>query len=964
MKLKEGRRMKTMASTDSKVKIEEQYRRCFKNTLIGTKLSQQEIINQIHTMFGTNESNIIPRDYCYNMTNTEKPDNSPKFFLNVENDVYEYVGENYSGVNISDVISAYKADFDRIDKDEIFKWQAIKWYKEHWNIDATDFATMFISAFSKTDNLLASNMYYPYKMICHFTQMHPEEVRNMFKNLYDEEKPLSERYSNFRSKCEEYLTEYRNSSEERANANNHYQDLHAISVYLSFEYPETYFIYKFKVYKNFRKLIGFTEEKSRKKSEVWKLENYNRMCQSVLAVVNTDSNLLKLNSSRLGSDCYQDEAYHLLTMDIVYFGATRMSTKNKPVAKTAYWPTLQEYDPHITVKQWKDILADKTITTNENLAMFKMMLELGGESTCAHLADIYGNAHSYYNMIGSSFGKRVQKKLKCPEYYYHEKISYYPIPFVGRYVTENDKKRYSWKLRNELKKALESMDLTDIKLTDNKKVTTDIPKNIILYGPPGTGKTYYTVIYAVAIIENKPLSNIESEPYEEVVRRYNDYKSAGLIEFTTFHQSYGYEEFIEGIKPVMNTLNDEQKDISYEISSGLFKNFCEKASQPASKKINKCIEINASPTIWKVSLEGTGNNATRAECLANGHIRIGYDGYGKNITNKTNFSTNGGKKVLDAFINKMQVGDIVLSCFSSTTIDAIGIITGNYEWHDEYEHYKRLRKVNWLVKNIREDIAEANGSKMTLSSVYKLKISLSDVMSIIRKYDPEEDKVQENTKNHVFIIDEINRGNISKIFGELITLIEPTKRIGQIEAVSVKLPYSKKLFGVPDNIYIIGTMNTADRSIATIDTALRRRFQFKEMQPNPNVLDGVYVEDISIKELFDRMNLKISILYDREHTIGHAYFTKLKENPTIEMLASIFKNTIIPLLQEYFYEDYEKIRLILGDNNKQNEEEQFITAKITDCTALFGNTDFGIDDTFRNEINTAAFNNIEAYRYI
>lgn len=253
---------------------------------------------------------------------------------------------------------------------------------------------------------------------------------------------------------------------------------------------------------------------------------------------------------------------------------------------------------------------------------------------------------------------------------------------------------------------------------------------------------------------------------------------------------------------------------------------------------------------------------------------------------------------------------------------------------------------------------------MTLSSVYRLKLSLSDVMSIVSKYAPDADEVQANGRNYVFIIDEINRGNISKIFGELITLIEPTKRIGQIEGTSVKLPYSKKLFGVPDNVYLIGTMNTADRSIATIDTALRRRFQFREMQPDPDVLEGVFVEDISIKELLQRMNLKISALYDREHTIGHAYFTVLKNNPTIEALASVFENNIIPLLQEYFYEDYEKIRLVLGDNNKPERSEQFITKDSTDFSELFGNTDFDMDDTFRYEINPSAFDNIEAYRYI
>lgn len=869
----------------------------------------------------------------------------------------EYERVNPTDIGISEVIAAYKADFDRVNKEEIYKWQAVKWYKEHWSIDAEDFAAMFASAFGRAGNLLASSMYYPYKMLCHFSEMHPEEVREMFKALYDETKPLSERYVQFRCKCDALLLAYRDSDESHSKANNHYQDLHAISVYLSFEYPAAYFIYKFKVYKGFRELIGFVEEKSRNRSEVWKIESFNRMCGSVLALVNKDAELLKLSNDRLGPDCYADEAHHLLTLDIVYFGATHMSGKNTLPSETAYRPSLQEYDPKITVAQWKVVLADKTVTNAESLAMLKMILELGGESTCAHLASVYGNAYNYYSVLGSSFGKRVQEKLKCPECSEDGEVRYYPIPFVGRYITENGNRRYSWRIREELKEALMSMDLSKIKVAEPQKTVTDVPKNLILYGPPGTGKTYHTVIYAVAIIENKPLQEVEREPYEEVACRYKDYKAAGLIEFTTFHQSYGYEEFVEGIKPVMD---NDSENLKHEISSGLFKSFCERAGDPVIKREKQDIGINAAPTIWKVSLEGTGNNPTRSECLKNGHIRIGFDSYGEEITSETDFGIEGGKNVLDSFIYKMKIGDLVLSCFSSTTIDAVGVVTGDYEWHDEYAHYKRLRKVNWLVKNIREDITEANGATMTLSSVYRLRLSISDVMSIVNKFSNGAYEVRENPSNYVFIIDEINRGNISKIFGELITLIEPTKRIGQIEETEVRLPYSQKLFGVPDNVYLIGAMNTADRSIATLDTALRRRFQFKQMQPDPDVLDGIFVEDISIKNLLIRMNQKISALYDLEHTVGHAYFTKLKDDPTIETLASIFENSIIPLLQEYFYEDYEKIRLVLGDNKKQNEEDQFI--RKTSYASLFGNTDMEIEDTY--QINPAAFDKNEAYRDI
>lgn len=495
--------------------------------------------------------------------------------------------------------------------------------------------------------------------------------------------------------------------------------------------------------------------------------------------------------------------------------------------------------------------------------------------------------------------------------------------------------------------------------------TTDVTLNTILYGPPGTGKTYHTVIYAVAIIENRELAAVEAEDYPSVLRRYNEYKAQGRVEFTTFHQSYGYEEFIEGIKPFVDS-EEECSDIRYSIQPGIFKRFCEQACSPITANA-ETYGIKEKPNIWKVSLWSTGDNEVRSECFAGGHIRIGWDQYGKDITDETDFTEDGGRVVLNAFINRMQVGDIVFSCYSASTIDAIGVVTGDYEWHEEYEYFRRLRKVNWIVKDIQEDILDINGgTSMTLASVYRLSnVALADVYKIINKYQPAQSASKpDKAANYVFIIDEINRGNISKVFGELITLIEESKRVGRPEGMEVILPYSQKPFGVPQNVYIIGTMNTADRSIATIDTALRRRFFFKEMLPDASVLDGVEVDGVSISELLTRMNKRISVLYDREHTIGHAYFMPLKNCPTIEKLSEIFSNNILPLLQEYFYDDYEKIRFVLGDNRKDNEYEQFVVSKANDYAELFGESDIGLDDGNSYEINKAAFNNISAYRTI
>ncbi|MDD4096198.1 MAG: AAA family ATPase [Oscillospiraceae bacterium] len=493
---------------------------------------------------------------------------------------------------------------------------------------------------------------------------------------------------------------------------------------------------------------------------------------------------------------------------------------------------------------------------------------------------------------------------------------------------------------------------------------TKFAKNLILCGTPGTGKTYSTVLYAVSIIEEKQLDTIKAEEYDAVFSRYLKYKDEGLVAFTTFHQSFGYEEFIEGIRPVVSSEENAEtgREIEYEVHDGIFKSFCDKAGTPIGSGKSVDLGIGKSPSVWKVSLEGTGDNPTRTDCMDNNHIRIGWDGYGETISDATDYSNDGGSTVLNAFYNRMQIGDIVMSCYSSKTIDAIGVITGEPEWHDEYQHYKRLRKVKWLVKGINEDIVDLNAGKtMTLSSVYKLSVSVSDALQILRKAKPTLFTQNVKIPNRVFIIDEINRGNISKIFGELITLLEPSKRIGAKEQLRAMLPYSEQNFGVPDNVYLIGTMNTADRSIALIDTALRRRFSFVEMQPESSTLTDVLVDGIDISQMLDTLNKRITVLLDREHTIGHSYLLSLKTAPTIENLAAIFEYTIVPLLQEYFYDDYEKIQLVLGDNQKPDDSTRFVVKK-TDAVKLFGNADIDFPEYY--EINSAAFKRIDAYAFL
>lgn len=508
---------------------------------------------------------------------------------------------------------------------------------------------------------------------------------------------------------------------------------------------------------------------------------------------------------------------------------------------------------------------------------------------------------------------------------------------------------------DEYKKiALEFLNKNEEKKA-GQKMANECELNTILYGPPGTGKTYHTVYHAVSIIEGISVDELKKEEYSQVLSRYNEYKTDGYIDFVTFHQSYGYEEFIEGIKPIV----DERGEMTYQVRPGSFKKFCEKASRP----VGSDIKTNSNPAVWKVSLAKAGDNPLRRACIESGQIRIRWDGYGEEITEDTEFNE-GGKTSLKYFINEMRIGDIVVSCYNANIADAIGVITGAYEWHPEYEEYKRVRSVNWVAKG-KFNIANINdGKAMTQSTVYKL--NDIDLLKLYEYMKCEEIVNAENDKKYVFIIDEINRGNISKIFGEVITLIESAKRKNGKEEMQVTLPYSGSLFGVPKNVYIVGTMNTADRSIAMIDTALRRRFAFKEMMPDVDELRDIYIYDVSIADMLKRINEKIEILYDREHTIGHAYFMQLKDysKRNVTELGKIFENKILPLLQEYFYDDYEKIQLILGDNNKDNDEEKFVVNVEKDYGQLFGNIDSDFDEKPIYRINRKAFYHIASYKRI
>ncbi|MDP2501056.1 hypothetical protein BCT47_12105 [Vibrio splendidus] len=474
------------------------------------------------------------------------------------------------------------------------------------------------------------------------------------------------------------------------------------------------------------------------------------------------------------------------------------------------------------------------------------------------------------------------------------------------------------------------------------------PLNQILYGPPGTGKTYHTIEVAVKAAEPE----FSWETRGELKAKYDELVTAKRIRFVTFHQSYGYEEFVEGLKA--KTTEDKS------IENGVFKAIVEDAK---SSDLRKAFEVNADATIWKISIDGTGQSEVSNYCLANGLAAIGWGEAGNLLSeglDSNEYYQELGPQVkssLSEFSQRASAGDLILCIGSQRTVQAVGVITGDYHFEQagtsEYDHYCNQLPVNWLVTDIDVDFHELNGGvNFTQKTFYELwRFSVSDVFDLLKKQgiDINPVKAEREVENYVLVIDEINRGNISKIFGELITLIEPSKRmpaerISTDECLEISLPHSIPLFSVPDNLYLIGTMNTADRSLAMMDTALRRRFDFVEMMPKPELFGNKTVKGVDLTQLLETLNERIEILYDREHTLGHAFlfpaFNAETEDEAFKELQLAFKNKIIPLLEEYFFEDWSKIRLVLADNQKtNNESQQFVLEqkqKSDDLKSLFG----------------------------
>jgi len=476
--------------------------------------------------------------------------------------------------------------------------------------------------------------------------------------------------------------------------------------------------------------------------------------------------------------------------------------------------------------------------------------------------------------------------------------------------------------------------------TSNKKSSEmNSPElNQIFFGPPGTGKTFSTISEAIRIVDvNFFQSNQKNR--DELKKRFNELlikdlqNPSGQIAFCTFHQSFSYEDFVEGIKPETTDKNE----LIYKIDSGIFKKVCELAdSNEISTKIenegmlNWTKETLNKANFWKISL---GDTSKREDseiynyCIREKKIALGFtreiDFTGNNSEEIKSKCQESGYNGIEAqqvnyFLNELQVGDYIFVSNGNKYARALGKVTGSYEFKSDAEiDYQHFRSVEWILVDQSIPVESIYDKSFTQKTMYPLdKAKLKEIFFI----KPDNPKKAFSNKNYVLIIDEINRGNVSSIFGELITLLEKDKRKGMPEKMTVTLPYSKTPFMVPSNVFLIGTMNTADRSVEALDTALRRRFSFREMPSQPELLGtegeigketGGIIEEINVVQMLKKINERIEKLIDKDHKIGHAYFM---DNTSKKDLQRTFETKVIPLLEEYFFGDFGKIGLVLGSS--------------------------------------------------
>ena len=790
-------------------------------------------------------------------------------------------------VKLRPILAGYKAYFQSHWDDEKYKWEAIKHFQDHWNIDAKNFGEMFKVATDKTFNLLASGYAYPRGMMINFAKADDAAARQMFRDLFDESRDLAERVDAFQTASEAIRAKYDDGT-----WRNHYQNTNAISVYLWLRYPEKYYIYKYEIYRDVAAELN-SEYRPKRNGSVESLIGGFKMYDEVCKVISEDAGVTEMFRSAVTDTCYPDPQMRTVTVDVGFYLSRFFLEERKAAQEEEGWFP-KDYNPDITVNEWVQMLKDSSVFTQNALQIMKRMKDYGGQATCTQLSIKYGETKNFYNAGSSALARRVAEKTGCEVMTGdNENAKWWPILYMGKDASANDAGAYIWRLRSELAKALEMVDLSDVPLyavaveegvepsqvrqywwlTANPKIWSfaDIKigeeKSYTLYNENGNKRRVFQNFLDAKV--GDIVIGYEANPVKKVV---------ALAEITQANDGSNiYFAKTEGLAVPIEyaALKDcpelEKMEFFVQPNGSLFK--------LTKGEFDFIMDIirEANPT---KSPDVVLPKYTKADFLSKVFMtEERYDVLEALLRNKMNIILQGAPGVGKTFAAK-KLAYAMMGEVDDSRIELV-------QFHQNYSYED-------FIMGYRPDGAE---------------FKLSD--GIFYRFC--QTAANHPDKEYFFIIDEINRGNMSKIFGELMMLIEKGYR-----GTKATLAYSGMPFAVPENLYIIGMMNTADRSLAMIDYALRRRFSFFEMEPGFNSEGFQNYMQTFDNETFNALIDQIKVLnkeiaedpsLGRGFRIGHSYFCGREEGGcTTDWMRSVVEFDILPMLAEYWFDEPAKLQ--------------------------------------------------------
>lgn len=782
---------------------------------------------------------------------------------------------------LKDVLAQYKQSFVSTQwGNEKYKWEAVKWFQDNWDVNASDFPEMLSRSLDKTFNLLASNNNFPKGMIVGFAKAAPEEVRAMFIALFDESQDVFERMNAFKMQSSILLEKYGNGAAQ------HYQYENAISTYLWLRYPDKYYIYKFGEVKTVSSELE-SDYRFKKGAYADNIRNFLRLYDEISAALKEDTELVNLFQSQLTDTCYPDPELKTLTIDVGFYISRLYSQENAEKAEAAAWfPS--DYTPGLTEEDWLALLGDDKVFTTGSLEIMKRMKDYGGQATCTQLAVKYGETKNFYLTGSTALAKRVVEKTGCPVLTddKNENSKWWPVLYIGRYATKDEQGSYIWKLRDELSAALDKTDLSGIELYVAAAPGEEDRGYWWLNANP---KIWSYSDIAVGEVQSYTLYN-ENGNKRRIFQNFLDAKAGDMI--------IGYES--NPVKQIVaiGRVSAEQdgEKLFFEKVEGL-------TSPIDYATLKECPELERME--YFQNPQGSLFKLTRGE----------YDFILDMIREENPVSTDAA---IDAYTKSDFLDEVYMTEKRYENLVAVLRNKKNIILQGAPGVGKTFaaRRLAWSMMGEQDD------SRIEFVQFHQ-NYSYEDFMM---GYKPVEDGFElkygifyrfcqkaanQPDKEFFFIIDEINRGNMSKIFGELLMLIEKDYR-----GTKATLAYNGLSFSVPKNLYIIGMMNTADRSLAMIDYALRRRFSFFDVEPGFDSEGFIHYQNglnnETLNELISKVkDLNHEIALDKSlgkgFCIGHSYFCG-RDICTDEWMHSIVDYDILPMLSEYWFDDPNKLQ--------------------------------------------------------